>query len=497
MSKNDDRFAEHNKDMNTDNESELEPIVEQSNEVKNLTGERKLNQLNEQNDEIRNITTEIDINSNDQSDEVKNFAGESDVSQINEQNEVRGLFGQSRVNHDQSNGYREGGKMSEQMGSSKLNGREIIEKKPKRVNMVLYTVVLVLLTAGGVLFMASTYYGQQMTEAGRNDDKYINQEVVERVVTTQEEARIDAIDSVRDAIVGVINLGSSFSSDASQGSGIVYKVENGNTYIVTNEHVIAGGDFVEVVFNNDDNDRFEVEVIGSDVFTDLAVLRINGYEANIVAEFGNTEELRIGQTVLAIGNPLGLDFAGSVTSGIVSGHDRTVRTSEQWEMTVLQTDTAINPGNSGGALINLDGEVVGINSMKIRSSEVEGMSFSIPTYIALPIIADLETHGEVLRPTLGVMTYNMSGMPDRFKELLNIPLEQKDGVYVEEVEARSLAQQMGIQAGDVIVALNGVEVEDTVAFRKELFNYREGDAITVTLLRGGETLELTGTVVIQ
>ena len=128
-------------------------------------------------------------------------------------------------------------------------------------------------------------------------------------------------------------------------------------------------------------------------------------EVEAVAEFGNTEDLKIGQTVIAIGNPLGLDFAGYLaTSGIVSGKDRVISVDlngdnyDDWEMTVLQTDTAINPGNSGGALINLDGKVVGINSMKIATSSVEGMSFSIPTYVALPIIADLEAYGEVRRP---------------------------------------------------------------------------------------------------
>ena len=493
-------FTEQNKD--TSSVGEENPLNEQRDEVKNFAENEEEHLLNEQRDEAKISAESIEVKSlNEQRDEIKNFESESEISQSTEHNEISGLPNESHVKHSHLNERKEGGIMREEIGSSKLNDSKMYEKKPKRINMVLYTVVLVLLTASGVLFMASTYYGQQITGAvgNGNSETPITQEVVERVVTTQEEARIDAIELVRDAIVGVINLGSAFSSQTSEGSGsgIVYKVENGDTYIVTNEHVIDGADFIEVVFNNEENDRFEAELIGADALTDLAVLRINGYEANTVAEFGSTEELKIGQTVLAIGNPLGLDFAGSVTSGIVSGHDRTIRTNDHWEMTVLQTDTAINPGNSGGALINLDGKVVGINSMKIRSDVVEGMSFSIPTYIALPIMEDLEARGEVLRPTLGVMTYNMSGLSDRLKELLNIPIDQREGVYVEEVEPRSLAQQMGIQEGDVIIALNEVEVVDTVAFRKELFKYREGDEITITILRGGEEVDLTGTVTIQ
>lgn len=322
------------------------------------------------------------------------------------------------------------------------------------------------------------------------------QNVVEREVVTQEEARIEAINKVSPAIVGVVNF--IRNTTQGEGSGIIYKTEGSDAYIVTNQHVVDNGDYFEVVFSN--GERAEATLVGSDIYTDLAVLKVSGVEVETVAEFGNTEDLKVGQTVIAIGNPLGLDFAGSATLGIVSGQDRVIAVDlngdnrDDWEMTVLQTDTAINPGNSGGALINLDGKVVGINSMKIATSSVEGMSFSIPTYVAIPIITDLETYGEVRRPQLGVYIQEMSMIPDRLKEMLKIPTDQKTGVFIYEVFEGGLAEKMGLKAGDIITAINGEEVEDTMAFRKKLYLMREGDKLELTVIQDGQTKTLSETI---
>jgi len=369
---------------------------------------------------------------------------------------------------------------------------------------VLYTLVVVLITAWSVFFISNYYHnkaGNQVTSGlvettDENGNTQIVQEVVEREVVTQEDARIEAINKVSPAIVGVVNFAR--NTTQGEGSGIVYKKDGKDTYIVTNQHVVDGGDYFEVVFSN--GERSEATLVGSDIYTDLAVLKVSGIEVEAIAEFGNTEDLKIGQTVIAIGNPLGLDFAGSATSGIVSGTDRVISVDlngdnyDDWEMTVLQTDTAINPGNSGGALINLDGKVVGINSMKIATSSVEGMSFSIPTYVATPIINDLETYGEVRRPQLGVYIQEMSMIPDRLKEILNIPTDQKTGVFIYEVFEGGLAEKMGLKAGDIITAVNGEEVEDTMAFRKKLYSMREGDQLELTIIQDGETKTLSETI---
>ena len=370
-----------------------------------------------------------------------------------------------------------------------------------KMNKVLYTALVVLVTAWSVFFIANFYYNKSGGTADKiiestDGNQTIVQEVVEREVVTQESQRIEAIEKVSPAIVGVVNFANNRTQG--EGSGIVYKKDGNDAYIVTNQHVVDGGDYFEVVFS--DGNRSEATLLGSDIYTDLAVLRVSNVDVQAVAEFGNTEDLQVGQTVIAIGNPLGLNFAGSATSGIVSGQDRTVSVDlnsdgyDDWEMTVLQTDTAINPGNSGGALINLDGKVVGINSMKIATSSVEGMSFSIPTYVALPIINDLETYGEVRRPQLGVYIQDMSMIPDRLKEILNISTEQTTGVFIYEVFEGGVAEQMGIKAGDVVTAINGTEVDDAMAFRKKLYDFREGDEITLTIVREKQTLDLTTTI---
>lgn len=359
------------------------------------------------------------------------------------------------------------------------------------MNKILYTSLIVLVTAWSVFFIAN-YYQDQTLVGGQTNQEDVVQEVVEREVVLEEDQRIEAIEKVSSAIVGVVNFYG--ERTIGEGSGIVYKIDKDHAYIVTNEHVISQGDYFEVVLS--DGERMEAELIGSDLYTDLAVLKVSSEKVTTAAEFGDTETMKVGQTVLAIGNPLGLNFAGSVAQGIISGHDRTVGVdldgngSDDWEMTVLQTDTAINPGNSGGALVDLNGKVIGINSLKIAESSVEGMSFAIPTYIALPIIEDLEEHGKVLRPQLGISIQDMTSIPDRLKELLGINVEQRDGVFITELVKESVAQKQGLEAGDVILAIDGEDTLDTMTFRKKLYTYRTGDVMVISVLREDQKLDI-------
>ena len=334
-------------------------------------------------------------------------------------------------------------------------------------------------------------------------------------VVNQEEAQISAIEKVAEAIVGIVittdgfggmfgNFGSP-GAGAGTGSGVVYAVRDGNTYIATNEHVIDRAQTIEIVFNDEAQTRMPAELVGKDVYTDIAVVRINDFEANVVADFGRTEDLRLGQTVIAIGNPLGLEFAGSTTMGVVSGHNRSISIPilstnghlQNWAMTVLQTDTAINPGNSGGALINLLGEVVGINSMKIAQSAIEGMSFSIPTYIALPIIEDLEVYGKVNRPQLGVSFYNVNALPATIRQSIELPADVNTGVFIQEVVPNSLATMLALESGDVITHVGAVPISDVTTFRQALFNYRTGDEITLTVIRAGNSFFTTAEIKIS
>jgi len=380
------------------------------------------------------------------------------------------------------------------------------------------TIFLSTVTTIGVLFAVMFYLELELVpitdEAAvavmAND--YVAAETISVRVVNHEEAQMDAIETVAEAIVGIVShidgyggfLGNFGGQRSGTGSGIVYDIRDGHTYIVTNEHVISNASSIEVVFNDEAQTRVDAEYIGSDVYTDIAVLRIENFEANVVASFGQTEDLRLGQTVIAIGNPLGLEFAGSATMGVVSGHNRNVSIpilstngqTQNWNMTVLQTDTAINPGNSGGALINLAGEVVGINSMKIAQSAVEGMSFSIPTYIALPIISDLENYGVVTRPLLGVSLVNIGMIPNSIRNEINLPTEVTTGVFVNEVVDESLATLMGIEAGDIITHIGDVLVTDANNFRQTLFTYRDGDELEITYIRDGLTHATTGQIIL-
>ena len=311
----------------------------------------------------------------------------------------------------------------------------------------------------------------------------------------------EAVDSVAEAVVGVINLqNASFWNDteaetdeegeAGTGSGVIYKKENGKAYVVTNYHVIEGATQVELSLI--DGTRVPAEVLGEDPLTDLAVLSMTDEMVTKVADFGNSDTVRTGEPVIAIGNPLGLQFSGSVTQGIISGTDRSIPVdvnrdgTPDWHADVMQTDAAINPGNSGGALINIQGKVIGINSMKIAQSAVEGIGLAIPVNSAIPIIHDLEQYGQVKRPYFGVSIGSLSDVSSyHWQQTLKLPKDVRAGVYITGVAPGSPAAKAGLQEYDVIVDLDGDQIRDVIELRKHLYNEKQvGDDMTVTFYRG-------------
>ncbi|WP_404460073.1 S1C family serine protease [Sutcliffiella horikoshii] len=322
----------------------------------------------------------------------------------------------------------------------------------------------------------------------------------------------EAVDNVAEAVVGVINLqNASFWNDteaetdeegeAGTGSGVIYKKENGKAYVVTNYHVIEGAGQVELSLV--DGTRVPAEVLGEDPLTDLAVLSMEDEMVTKVADFGNSDSVRTGEPVIAIGNPLGLQFSGSVTQGIISGTDRSIPVdvnrdgTPDWHADVMQTDAAINPGNSGGALINIQGKVIGINSMKIAQSAVEGIGLAIPVNSAIPIINDLEQYGQVKRPYFGVSIGSLSDVSSyHWQQTLKLPKEVNAGVYITGVAPGSPAGNAGLQEYDVIVELDGEQVRDVIELRKHLYNEKQvGDKMEVTFYRGQDqkttTVDLT------
>jgi len=320
-----------------------------------------------------------------------------------------------------------------------------------------------------------------------------------------------AVDKAGDAVVGITNIQTSsfwgqgeMDGEAGTGSGVIYKKAGKEAFIVTNHHVVEGANKLEVTLA--DGTKIPAKLLGSDIWTDLAVLSVDASKIKTVAEFGNSDALKPGEPVIAIGNPLGPTFSGSVTQGIVSGLERTIPIDINqdgiidWNSEVLQTDAAINPGNSGGALVNIKGQVIGINSMKIAQNEVEGIGLAIPINSAQPIIADLEKYGEVKRPYMGVDLVSVNEI-SRYhqQETLKLPADVTSGVALRQVRPNSPAAQAGLKELDVIVEMDGEPIKDIVDLRKHLYTkkkigdemkiklYRNGKLTTVAMKLGGET----------
>jgi serine protease Do len=318
-----------------------------------------------------------------------------------------------------------------------------------------------------------------------------------------------AVEKAGDSVVGITNIqsqsfwgqgeGQTQDQQAGTGSGVMYKKEGNKVYIVTNNHVVEGADQLEVTLA--DGTKVPAEMRGADIWTDLAVIEIDGskIKKDDIAEFGNSDKLKAGEPVIAIGNPLGLQFSGSVTQGVVSGVERTIPVDinqdgmEDWNAEVLQTDAAINPGNSGGALINISGQLIGINSMKIAQSAVEGIGLAIPINYAQPIIEDLEQYGEVKRPAMGVTLEDVNKISAYHQqETLKLPKEINYGVMIRQTVPNSPAAQAGLQELDVITELDGEKVENVIELRKHLYNKKDvNDQMKVTLYRNGEKKEVT------
>ncbi|MGN1386729.1 MAG: S1C family serine protease [Bacillus sp. (in: firmicutes)] len=313
-----------------------------------------------------------------------------------------------------------------------------------------------------------------------------------------------AYDIAADAVVGITNIQEasifSTSGEAGTGSGVVYKKDNGKAYIVTNHHVIDGASTIEVTLA--DGTKQNAELLGSDVWTDLAVLEIEATDISTIAEFGDSDSLKPGEPIMAIGNPLGLQFSGSVTKGIISGLERTIEIDinedgiVDWNAEVIQTDAAINPGNSGGALVNVLGQVVGINSMKIAEQSVEGIGLAIPINSVIPIIEDIEQYGEVKRPYLGVSLIPVAQITQFHREsTLQLPADVTEGVAIMEVEPSSSADQAGLKKYDVIVKMDGEDITDLASFRTHLYEEKEiGDELEVTVYRDGKLQTITMTL---
>ncbi|MDR2464791.1 MAG: trypsin-like peptidase domain-containing protein [Streptococcaceae bacterium] len=336
-----------------------------------------------------------------------------------------------------------------------------------------------------------------------------------------------AVEKVKSAVVSVINLqapqqsqddvwGNLFGGEnpgkkedakktdlqpASEGSGVIYKKSGGKAFVVTNNHVVAENDGIEIQLSN--GKKVTGTVVGTDPYSDLAVISIPDKDVKTVATFGDSSKLKVGEPAIAIGSPLGTEFANTVTSGIVSALARNVQnTNDQGQLTdinAIQTDAAINPGNSGGALVNIAGQVIGINSSKIGNSgsgtSVEGMGFAIPSSDVVKIINQLEKDGTIKRPAIGISSLALSDLTNKQIESLKLPKDITSGILIATVEKDWPAAKAGIEKYDVLTEVDGKKIDSVTSLQTILFSHKINDKVNVVFYRDGKkknaTLHLT------
>lgn len=329
---------------------------------------------------------------------------------------------------------------------------------------------------------------------------------VSKTAVKNENSTTQAVDKVKDSVVSVITYSSNSQNSLlgpdetdtdtnaeqvySEGSGVIYKKEGDTAYLVTNTHVINGAKKVDIRLA--DGTKVPGEIVGSDTYSDIAVVKIAADKVTTVAEFGDSSQLTVGETAIAIGSPLGSEYANTVTQGIVSSLNRNVSLKSEDGQAIstnaIQTDTAINPGNSGGPLINIQGQVIGITSSKIASNggtSVEGLGFAIPANDVINIIKQLEKDGKVTRPALGIHMVNLSNLSTTDLQKLKLPGNVTSGVAVRSVQ-KNMPANGHLQQYDVITKIDDKAISSTTELQSALYSHSIGDSMTVTYYRDGK-----------
>lgn len=293
----------------------------------------------------------------------------------------------------------------------------------------------------------------------------------------------EGVNNVYNAVVVV----ETYNNDAlvGTGTGFVYEQDNNKAYIMTNHHVIEGGNLVKITYS--DGTETDATIVNSDEYADIAVLKVDKGSILAIANLGSYDDVKIGDTVFTIGAPMGKEYMGTVTRGILSGKDRLISVSmnnvgNDWIMKVMQTDAAINPGNSGGPLCNVSGEVIGITSMKIVQSSVEGIGFAIPIGDAIEIANTLLT-GKIERPFVGIEMTEVSEKYNLARAEITLDSSIKSGVVIINAIDGSPAKEGGLQKGDVIVKVGNYDVSNVAEFRYYLYKYKVGDSIDIKVIR--------------
>ncbi|MFM9320319.1 S1C family serine protease [Streptococcus sp. ST16] len=366
--------------------------------------------------------------------------------------------------------------------------------------------VLVIILIGFLSGALGSFVTLQLYQKQGNQSTNNNSGTVTQTSYKNENSTTQAVNKIKDAVVSVITYSANKQSSvfgteesnsdtdnqqiASEGSGVIYKKNENDAYIVTNTHVINGASKVDIRLA--DGTKVPGEIIGSDTFSDIAVVKISSEKVTTVAEFGDSSQLNVGETAIAIGSPLGSEYANTVTQGIISSLNRNVSLKSEDGQAIstkaIQTDTAINPGNSGGPLVNIQGQVIGITSSKIASNggtSVEGLGFAIPSNDVQNIIKQLESDGKVTRPALGIQMVNLSNVGANDLRKLNIPSGLTSGVVVRSVQSNMPANGH-LQKYDVITKVDDKEITSSTDLQHALYNHAIGDTIKITYYRNGK-----------
>jgi serine protease Do len=276
------------------------------------------------------------------------------------------------------------------------------------------------------------------------------------------------------------------------GSGFVYKVDDKYNYIITNHHVIKSGDGFKVV--NYQDEELDAKLLGSDEYLDIAVLQIEKREDMPAVAIGKSTESKLGDTVFTVGTPIGYTYHNTVTSGIISGLNRQVEVSltsgsgynavkETYVMEAIQTNAAVNPGNSGGALANAKGEIIGVISMKLVDSSIEGMGFGIPIELVMAHVETLREGKKIERPLLGIKLLDVTDTWNLYKAGILVPEEIEEGIVVVEISEKTGAALSGLAKGDIITKINGSDVKNSAYLKYLLYKYKPGDEVEITYFR--------------
>ena len=345
------------------------------------------------------------------------------------------------------------------------------------VNIVIILIVFALGVTGTLYFV---------NDNSDNGGSLVNK----NVNITSNDSISESINKVYDSVVVVSNYQNGRLTG--YGSGFVYKKDNNNGYVLTNNHVVENATEVKLTLSS--GEEVEAEVLGTDEYMDIAVLRMDGDKVLQVAEIGDSTEAKLGDTIFTVGTPVSTDYAGTVTKGIISGENREITVTNNgssYMMEAIQIDASINPGNSGGPLVNINGEVIGINSVKLVESSVEGMGFAIPIEVAMSQIDKLENGEEIARPVIGVSLYDLDSLPLIGNSSLRIDDSIESGVVIDSVENGSDAADAGLQRNDIITKIDGTTVKNAAHLKYLLYKHNIGDSVKLTIVRDGNEKELT------